>query len=191
MSVQEKLLTVEEFWELYADRPCELVRGEVIEAPLKGYSHGSVSSRVGSKLGDFADGHQLGDVVGAETGFRLSPNTLRAPDAAFISNARLATITEANKFLPFAPDLAVEVVSPADTATEIQDKVNLFLEAGTRLVWVLYPDLRQVVVHRVNRTSQTISHDGVLDGEDVLPGLRLPLSDLFPPLPASDSTKQG
>ncbi len=120
----------------------------------------------------------------------LSANTLRAPDAAFISKARLATITQPDKFLPFPPDLAVEVVSPGDTATEIQDKVNLYLEAGTRLVWVIYPDLRQAVVHRANRTAQTILYEGVLDGEDVLPGLSIALSDLFPQA-TSDSTKQG
>ncbi len=191
MSIQAKLLTVEEFWELYANKPFELVRGEVIEIMPGVYSHGSVANRVGTKLGLFVDANDLGDVVGAETGFRLSANTLRAPDAAFISKAKLATITQPDKFLPFAPDLAVEVVSPGDTATEIQDKVSLYLEAGTRLVWVIYPDLRQAVVHRANRTAQTISHDGALGGEDVLPGLSLALSDLFPQQATSDSTKQG
>ena len=191
MSVQDKLMTVEEFWELYADKPYELVRGEVVEIMPTTYTHGSVASRIGTKLGRFVDGHSLGDVVSSQTGFRLLPNTLRAPDSAYISKTKLATLTEPDRFLPFPPDLAVEVVSPGDTATEVQDKVNLYLDAGTRLVWVLYPNLKQAVVHRANRTSQTVFVDGVLDGEDVLPGLRIALSDLFPPQLASDSTKQG
>jgi Uma2 family endonuclease len=185
VSVETRLLTVEEFWRLYADKPYELVRGEVVEIMPGVYSHGSVSSRAASKLGDFVDEHKLGDVVGAETGFRLSATTLHAPDAAFISSAKLAQITEPDKFLPFPPDLAVEVVSPGDTATEIQDKVNLYLDAGTLIVWVMYPDLQQVLVHRSDRTAKTISHDGFLDGEDVLPGLKIALSDLFPPQPDS------
>ncbi len=187
MGVQEKLLTVEEFWQLYAGKPYELVRGEVIEIMPGVYSHGSVANRIGTKLRIFVDEHRLGDVVGADTGFRLASDTLRAPDAAFISNARLATLTEPNKFLPFPPDLAAEVVSPNDTATEIQDKVNLYLEAGTSLVWVIYPDLQQVVVHQPNRTSKTILRDGWLDGEDVLPGLSIAVADLFTPAQASGS----
>ncbi len=181
MAVQENLMTVEAFWELYAGKPYELIRGEVVQVMPGVYSHGSIARRVGSQLGLFVDAHQLGDVVGAETGFKLSATTLRAPDAAFISNAQLATLSEPNKYLPFAPDLAVEVVSPNDTATEIQDKVNLYLEAGTPVVWIIYPDLQQVVVHQSNHTSKTVSRGDALDGGDVLPGLTIAVSDLFPP----------
>jgi Uma2 family endonuclease len=181
MAVQENLMTVEAFWELYAGKPYELVRGEVVQIVPGVYSHGSKARRVGAQLGLFVDAHHLGDVVGADTGFKLSATTLRAPDAAFISNARLATISEPNKFLPFAPDLAVEVVSPHDTATEIQDKANLYLDAGTSVVWIIYPDLQQVVVHQSNHTSKTVARDESLDGGDVLPGLTIAASDLFPP----------
>jgi Uma2 family endonuclease len=181
MTVQENLMTVEAFWELYADKPYELIRGEVVQVMPGVYSHGSIANRVGTRLRIFVDEHHLGDVVGADTGFKLSATTLRAPDAAFISSARLATISEPNKFLPFAPDLAVEVVSPNDTATEIQDKVNLYLEAGTALVWIIYPDLQQVVVHRSDHTSKTVTRGQSLDGGDVLPGLTIAVSDLFPP----------
>jgi Uma2 family endonuclease len=183
VTVQEKQLTVEEFWHLYEGKPFELVRGDVIEIMPGVYKHGSVANRVGTKLRVFVDANPLGDVVGAETGFQLSAKTLRAPDAAFITNAKLQTITEPNKYLPFAPDLAVEVVSPNDSAVEVQDKVNLYLSAGTAIVWLLYPNLQQAVVHRADRTSKTVFSDGILEGEDLLPGLVIRVSDLFPPQP--------
>jgi Uma2 family endonuclease len=85
------------------------------------------------------------------------------------------------KYIPFAPDLAVEVVSQHDTAAEVQEKVDLYLNAGTRLVWLFYPSVEQVLVHRADRTSTTILQDGFLDGEDVLPGFKIAVADLFPP----------
>jgi Uma2 family endonuclease len=180
MSVHARQMTVEEFWELYADKPYELIHGEVKEIVPPGYSHGSIARRTAAKLGDFVDKHQLGDVV-VEGGFQLSSTVMVVPDAAFIGNVKLAQITEPQKYLPFAPDLAVEVVSPNDTANEIQDKVNLYLAAGTALVWVMYPAHKQVAIHRSDHTSKTVSKDGTLDGGDVLPGLKLSVSTLFPP----------
>ncbi len=184
MTVQEQLMTAEAFWELHAGKPYELVRGEVIEVPLAGYSHGATCSCVAGKLGAFVDAHDLGDVV-IDTGFRLAADTICGPDVAFMSQQNLATITESDKYLPFAPDLAVEVVSPGDTASEVQDKVDLYLDAGTRLVWIMYPTLQHVVVHRADRTSKTVLRDGIVDGEDVLPGLKIAVVDLFPQAPAS------
>ena len=181
MIIREQLMTVEEFWERYADQPYELIEGEVFAMPPTGLSHGFVSRRVVSQLGDFADQHQLGDVVGAETGFQLSETTVRAADAAFISNEKLATVTDPEKFAPFAPDLAVEIVSPNESAYEIRQKVRAYLEAGTALVWVIYPDSREVIVHYPDGTAKTASEDGTLDGGDVLPGLAIRVADLFPP----------
>jgi len=181
VTVQEKQLTVEEFWQLFEGKPYELVHGEVMEITPGVYNHGVTANLIGTILRNFIDRLKLGQIVGAETGFQLSKKTLRAPDAAFISNEKLKTITDQDKYLPFAPDLAVEVVSKHDTADEVQDKVNLYLAAGTSLVWLLYANLEQVVVHRADRTSKTISRDGILEGEDLLPGLVIRVSDLFPP----------
>ena len=182
MVLQEKVMTVAEFWETYAGKPYELVRGRIIEIMPTGYSHGAVTRRAAAILGQHVDENDLGDVVGAETGFYLSETTMRGADAAFISKGNLAKITEPEKYLPFAPDLAAEVVSPSDTAADIQDKVDLYLDGGTQLVWVMYPDSRKVVAHYPDRTAKTFFDGDILDGGAVLPGLQFPVGDLFPPV---------
>jgi len=184
MAVDDQRLTGEAFWELYANKPYELVRGKTIEVPLAGLSHGATCARVAGKLGAFVDAHDLGDVV-IDTGFQLAADTICGPDVAFMSQQKLATVTESDMYLPFAPDLAVEVVSPHDAGVAIQDRVDLYLDAGTRLVWVMYPEVRRVMVYRADRSSKAIMRDGILDGEDVLPGLKIAVADLFPQAPAS------
>lgn len=129
MVLRENLLTAEQFLGTYADQPYELLGGRVINQMVTGYLHGAVTSRVAARLVDHVDEHQLGDVVGA--------------DAAFISQAKLVQIESKEKVLPFAPDLAVEVVSPSNSASEIQSKVKAYLEGGAYLVWVIYPDSKQ------------------------------------------------
>jgi Uma2 family endonuclease len=180
MVVDERVMTVEEFWAQYAGQPYELVEGRVEEVTPTGYLHGSVTSRTLAHLIGFVEQHGLGDVVGAETGFHLSATVMRAADAAFIGNEKLARITDPDKYLPFAPDLAVEVVSPGDTAADIQHKVDAYLQAGTALVWVIYPSLKKVIVYRPDGTARTIPEGGALDGGEVLPGLAIPVAALFP-----------
>jgi Uma2 family endonuclease len=181
MTVQETLLTVEEFWKQYAGKPFELVEGEIVAVTPAGGLHGAITRRVASHLGNYVDENELGEVYGAETGFYLSPTVMRGADAAFVRKEKLEKITDLESYIPFAPDLAVEVVSPNDMATEIQKKVKLYLAAGTALVWVIYPDLRSVVAHYPDQTSKTFSSDSTLDGSDVLPGLEIAVSHLFPP----------
>jgi Uma2 family endonuclease len=181
MVVQEQLLTVEAFWEQYAGKPYELIHGRVVEVTPTGLSHGAVTSRIAAQLLIFVDAQKIGgEVLGAETGFWLGPHTLRGPDCAYIRQEKLASVTEPEKYVPFAPDLAVEVVSPGDTASGIRDKVDLYRAAGTRLVWVIYPSLRKIDVYLPDGTSYEVKKDGTLDGGDVLPGLSISVSDLFP-----------
>jgi Uma2 family endonuclease len=180
MVVQPKLMTVEAFWAEYAGKPFELVQGEVVAIMPTGYVHGAVVMRIGPLLREFVNQHALGDIIGGETGFYLSENNLRGANIAFISNAKLSSITDPEKYLPFAPDLAVEVVSPSDTATAIQQKVDLYLSKGTALVWVVYPDLRKVAVHYPDGHSKSLTDKQVLDGEEVLPGLSIPVRGIFP-----------
>src|SRR5258708_1634201 len=181
MATRTDLLTVETFWTQYADRPYELIEGEVVEVTPSGNLHGLIASRVIAQLRYFVDEHDLGEVYSSETGFQLSPNTMRAADAAFVKKDKLLRITEPEKYVPFAPDLAVEVVSPGDTASEVQNKVELYLAAGTSLVWVIFPDLKKVVVYQNTHKSETLSLADTLDGGAVLPGLNIPVSKLFPP----------
>jgi Uma2 family endonuclease len=179
MVVHEKLMTVEEFWAVYAGQPYELVGGRIVEVTPAGFSHGTITRRVGALLGAFVDAHGLGEVVGAETGFWINEHTLRAPDCAFVCQEKLVSITEADKYAPFAPDLAVEVVSPGDNASDIRDKVSQYRTAGTRLIWVIYPSIRKVDVYLPDGTSYEAG--SMLDGGDVLSGLQLAVADLFPP----------
>lgn len=180
MAVHERLMTVDEFWREYAGKPYELVRGEVVQVTPTGLSHGAVTSRIAALLLSHVIPQGLGEVVGAETGFWLGEHTLRGADCAYISAEKMQSVQEPDKFAPFAPDLAVEVVSPTDIASDIRDKVDLYRAAGTRLVWVVYPSLRKVDVYVPGGTSHQVSEDGVLEGGDVLPGLRIKVADLFP-----------
>ena len=181
MATRTNLLTVETFWKQYADMPYELIEGEVVEVTPAGNLHGLIASRVIAQLRYFVDDNDLGEVYSSETGFQLSPNTMRGADAAFIKKDKLSRITEPEKFVPFAPDLAVEVVSPGDKASEIQTKVELYLAAGTSIVWVIFPDIKKVVVYQNNHKSETLSLEDTLDGNIVLPGLNIPVRKLFPP----------
>ncbi|MEO0561937.1 MAG: Uma2 family endonuclease [Chloroflexota bacterium] len=164
----------------YAGRPFEVVYGEVQEVNPSGFYASEVARRIASRLGDFVDANDLGGVTGADGGYWLDDQNMRAPDAAFISKAKLDALDDSSKYPEVAPDLAVEVVSPNDRAAEIQDKVALYFQNGVQLVWVVYPAQREVVVHQSDRTTKTYTIGETLDGGDVLKGFSLPLVSIFP-----------
>ena len=176
------LLTAEELFRLSADCCYELVKGELYEMPPAGARHGSSAMRVGILLGAYVNANQLGEVFAAETGFilRRDPDTVRAPDASFVANDRLPEGQLPLSFLELAPDLAVEVVSPGDTAREVQDKVEDWLRAGTRLVWTVYPATRSVNVYRSLEDVRVLSEDDTLEGDQVIPGFACKVRELFP-----------
>ncbi len=189
MAVQEKLMTVEEFWAQYAGKPYELIEGVPVRmrgaeegesVTPTGGTHGSVERRIGMLVGHFVDEHGLGDVFTGEVCFQLSPTVARAADAAFVSMEKLLQTEDPSKFLPYPPDLAVEVTSPNDRASENRQKIAQYLEAGTRLVWEIYPELEEVVVYKPDGTARTYRREDTLTGEDVLPGLEIPVARLFP-----------
>lgn len=158
----------------------ELVRGALIVREPPGGVHGSVAARLLVAVGAFAQGKDLGSVFAAETGFVLftNPDTVRAPDVAFIRRDRVPAPLPKG-YLRIPPDLAVEVLSPGDRASEVKEKVADWIEAGTKLVWVIDPRKRTAHVHRSNGSDTNIAVDGLLDGEDVVPGFTLGLSTLF------------
>src|SRR5206468_12011006 len=131
--------------------------------------------------GHFVRTRQLGEVFGAETGFTIArnPDTVRAPDVAFVTSARIAAIGVTKKFFSGAPDLAVEVVSPSDTVNEVDEKVQDWLDACVRLVWVVNPKPRTVIVYARGQSPRILSESESLDGSDVVPGFRLPIRDIF------------
>jgi Uma2 family endonuclease len=184
MTVDDKLYTADDLWAMShqsaGHKRLALIKGVIVEMSPTGAVHGIVAACLLHLIMSFVREHGLGYVTAAETGFILAegpPQTVLAPDVGFISKAHGKPPTE--KYYPLPPDLAVEVVSPSDTAKDVRDKVAAFLLAGTRLVWVVYPDSRLVDVYRPGRTSQTFEATHVLDGEDVLPGFTLPVKDIF------------
>jgi Uma2 family endonuclease len=160
----------------------ELIAGELHEMAPAGGEHGYVAIETAYRLRDFLAQHPEvgGAFFGAETGFRIArdPDTVRAPDVAYVAAARLPQ-ARVRGYPELAPDLVVEVVSPNDTAGEIQAKVDEWLQAGARLVWVLYPSTRSATAYQADGTAQLLHADDSLHGEPVLPGFVCRLGDLF------------
>ncbi len=158
----------------------ELVKGVLVVREPAGFRHGEVTVRLTKALVNFVDAGNLGSVVAAETGFKLAtnPDTVRAPDLAFVHRDRLPEPPPAG-YAPFAPDLAVEVLSPDDRPGEVLANVADWLSAGCRLVWVVDPVRRLARVYRADGSESLVTQRDVLDGEDVLPGFSCQLSAIL------------
>ena len=183
MPVQCSRMTAEELFEL-PDDDCrrELVDGVLIRMSPSGAAHGVVTIRIGQFLNEHASAHALGVCCGAETGFilRRDPDLVRAPDAAFVAARRIPETGVPTAYWPFAPDLAVEVVSPADRRADLRAKIAEYFAAGTRQVWVVEPATRTVHTYRSPQDSQVFGAGDDLAGGDVLPGFRCQVHRLFP-----------
>ncbi|MGH9880892.1 MAG: Uma2 family endonuclease, partial [Pyrinomonadaceae bacterium] len=123
--------------------------------------------------------NKLGRVYGAETGFKLEsdPDTVLAPDIAFVSREHLGTISK--KYREGAPDLAVEVISPSESRQKIEKKVGQWLQLGARAVWIVNPQTGTVGIHRDNGEVKLLSGSDELTGADVVPGFQIPLTEIF------------
>lgn len=159
----------------------ELVRGELRVMTPAGHWHGRVAMRIGVRLARHVEENGLGVVYAAETGFRIGtdPDTVRAPDVAFVRQERAQEVPDARGYWPGAPDLAVEVVSPEDTYGEVEEKVFDWLDAGCRMVVVVSPRKRTATIYRSRTDIVALTEGEELDGGDVAPGWRLPLRELF------------
>lgn len=181
MAIQEKLLTAEEFAKMPSDgKKYDLVKGRLVEVCRPKYIHGKLQAELAYFFTAYVRPNDLGAVL-TEAGHILArnPDTVRGPDVAFISKARLAT-QEPTGFIPGGPDLAVEIISQNDTVGEVMDKLKEYFRAGTRLVMVVYLNTQQVYVYEGSMTNvRIVDIDGTLDGGEVLPGFELPLRDLF------------
>jgi len=160
----------------------ELVNGELRRMAPASRRHGVLAMRAGWRLAQYVEAQGLGEVYAAETGFQLSwdPDTVLAPDVAFASRQRLEEVGEVEGYWPGAPDLAVEVISPNDRYTEVEEKVLKWLDAGTRVVVVLNPRHRTVTVYRSRTDITILTEEDTLDGQDVVPGWTVPIKELFP-----------
>jgi Uma2 family endonuclease len=171
-------MTAEELLRLnLPNKRTELVRGVLVVREPTGYQHGDIAMRLAAAIYTHVEADGLGRVFAAETGFTLArnPDTVRAPDVAFISTARLPD-PPPRGFAELAPDLAVEVLSPDDRPGAVLAKVADWLNAGARLVWVVDP-LRVIArVYRANGSESMLDETDALRGEDLLAGFEYPLS---------------
>ena len=146
-----------------------------------GFEHGAVIMNLAVPLGHHVKANNLGVVLGAETGFKIetNPDTVRAPDIAFVRLDRIPPTGRPVEFWRGAPDLAVEVLSPGDTVYQVEEKVADYLSAGTSMVWVINPKRHTVHLHRSHAQTQTLTENDTLDGQDVVPGFRLSVAEIF------------
>lgn len=182
MTMRVRNITAEELLRMPDDGDRhELIRGELRTVTPAGHPHGRIAMRFAWPLAQYVEERRLGAVYAAETGFLLAsdPDTVRAPDVAFVRRERVAEVGETGGYLPGAPDLAVEVISPGDTYTGVEGKVTEWLQAGARMVIVVDPPNRAVKVHCGPTDVTTLSGDDEISGANVVPGWRLSLRWLF------------
>ena len=180
MAIIQNITTAEQLLAAGDIGRCELVRGELVMMSPAGSEHGRIVARLTVRLGMFVEQHLAGTVFGAETGFRIGhdPDTVRAPDVAFVTARRIG-VKLLPGFFPGPPDLAVEVLSPDDRAGEVLAKVQDWLAADCRAVWVVDPRTRTVSVYRSPSEIIVLGESETLSGGDLVPDFSLPVSEGF------------
>jgi Uma2 family endonuclease len=178
---EKKIWTDEAFMALPDGHRYEIVHGELIDMGSAGAKHGYIAIILSSALFAVVMAQKLGALFDSSTAFKMKNSNKRSPDISFFAKERLQGMTELpTGFLEGAPDLAVEVLSPGNTVEEIHDKLVEYFENGTRLVWVIHPSEKYVLVYRsAQEPDRLLKSADSLDGEDVIPGFTLPVADLF------------
>ena len=178
-SVQEMLpngtMTMEEFLENDLEG-YEYVKGELVPMAAAAIVHGEVGINLIIPLGLHVRENKLGRLYSLETTFKLGDRVVK-PDIAFVSTKRLSE--DKFKGFPDAPDLAIEIVSPTDKHYDVTEKALAYLKAGTRLVWVIEPIMKTVMVYRSETDFTLLNFEDTLTGEDVVEGFSCPVAELF------------
>jgi Uma2 family endonuclease len=183
-TVQSKPLTPDDLLAMSDGKSFELVNGELVEkneSVLSSFVEGILLR----KLGDFCDSRQAGPVFPSSLGIRCfpaDPMKVRRPDVFFVRMERFSSDYWRDGFLTIAPDLAGEVISPNDLASEVSEKVEEYLAAGIPLVWVIQPEVKTVTIHRADGSVTKLHKNDNLEGENVIPGFRCQVAELFPEL---------
>ena len=159
-------------------RKYELINGELIMSPA-GLKHEQIGAELLFLIRSFLLQCPIGKVFGSSAGYQLAENVVLSPDVSFVRTERLPGGEVPETFGQFAPDLAVEIISPHDSPALTEAKVQLYLEHGAQLVWVINPRLKQALVHRADGSVGVVESDSALDGEAVLPGFICRLDSLF------------
>ena len=168
-------MTLEDFLESDL-KGYEYVKGVLIPMPPTSGEHGDISTNLFLFLGPYVYENQLGRVYTSDTGFRIGERVLM-PDIAFVSSARLPD--DRRKAFSIPPDLAIEIVSPTDIHYNVIEKAFAYLDAGTRLVWIIEPVGKTVTVYRSQTDIKTFTIDDTLSGEDVVEGFSCQVAQLF------------
>lgn len=176
-----KILDGNEAALLALDGPFELVEGEIVRTSPTSGDHGRIEVNLAAALKAFVRGRGLGRVVAGDVGIYTgrNPDTIRAADVAYVSEARWAARPRTRGFLDVAPELVVEVLSPDDRVVDLQRKMTEYFAAGVTLVWVVNPEARTVHVHRSLTDARIFGEGESLPGDEVLPGLALPVREIF------------
>ena len=179
MATVDQITTAEQLFE--ANLPhCELIQGELIMMSPAGFDHGRFAIRIGAALDCFVTPRGLGAVVSAETGFRIAcdPDTVRAPDVAFVRAERIPP-GGVKGFFQGPPDIAIEIISPSDRASDVMAKAQDWLQAGCLLVWVVDPETRTISVYRSRSEIIVLAETDTLTGGDVLPEFSVSVAEVF------------
>lgn len=182
MSTEVKLMTADELLAMPDDGfVYELIKGDLSRMPPPGHEHGRLTMRVAVPLYQHVDANRLGLVYAAETGFLIhqNPDTVRAPDVAFVRHQRLIDAGSIEGYFVGAPDLAVEVISPSDNVVYVEEKVVTWIEAGSGMVWVVSPKLRTVTVYQSLTEISVLTEKDAVEGHAVVPGFKIAVAEIF------------
>ncbi|MCA1594537.1 MAG: Uma2 family endonuclease [Acidobacteria bacterium] len=186
MSATTHLITADEFLTMPqldkgGDLRSELIRGELKAMSPTGGIHGIISLWLGALILNHVTANKLGRAFGAETGFLVEqdPDTVLGADVAYVSKERMKSVKNIEKYIPFAPDIAVEVLSPGNTALEMDEKVALYFSAGARAVWIVNPRRKTISVYDSPLDLRILGEKDTLDAGKILPGFKLALAELF------------
>ena len=176
------LMTADELLQLPSGRHrYELIDGELKAMSPAGHNHGRITMRIASPLAQFVWKNKLGEVFAAETGFKLTsnPDTVLAPDVAFVRESRIRELGGAKGYWPGPPDIAIEVVSPNDRKPEANTKIEQWLRFGAEEVWLVDCKHETVAIYRSTDDQVAFTNQEVLRSNELLPGFSIPLSDIF------------
>lgn len=173
-------MTAASFWMQYAYQPYELIAGRVVRVKTLGFRYAVPLLRLNDLLERFVAHHNLGEVVGPHCGFRLEENSIRTPRNAFITQSKYDAIEFPYNYLPFAPDLCIEVVMPDDSVEFTRHKIRQYLKAGTTYLWAIQPEIHQIAVFHRSGKTRSFKISETIQGGEILPGFELPLRHMFP-----------
>jgi Uma2 family endonuclease len=181
ISVDKKVWTDEEFMALPKDgHRYELVNEALVDMGNSGMEHGYVACILVAVLTTFVQQNKLGAVCDSSTAFTLKTGNKRSPDVSFVARERLKGLKRPPRgFFQGSPDLVVKILSPNNTVEEIHEKIVEYFNNGTRLIWVIHPDEKYVLVYHSPEPDRLLRPQDQLEGEDVVPEFSMPVADLF------------